>query len=369
MPSVTLSLGEKSYEVHVANGSLKSVGDFLSRARFSGKAAVISDSNVAPLYASSVLAGLDDAGYAASIHTFPAGEQSKNLSTVERLAGELVQAGHDRTSFIVALGGGVVGDLAGFLAATYYRGIPFAQVPTSVMAQVDSSVGGKTAVNIAAGKNLVGAFHQPGLVVVDPLTLSTLSQRVGREGLAEMVKHAAIARPKSLFPIMQLADELDIGFSLTTIQHLPEIIADNIGVKARIVEQDERETRGMRAFLNFGHTIGHGIEASVPYGELLHGEVVSLGMRAALHLSRKHAGLSELDEQTVVNALSSIGLPLTLPEHIDADTVMEHVAADKKFCGGAPRFVLLEALGHPVLSDAVTEQDMREALELLKTPC
>lgn len=369
MPSVTLSLGEKSYEVHVANGSLKSVGDFLSRARFSGKAAVISDSNVAPLYASSVLAGLDDAGYAASIHTFPAGEQSKNLSTVERLAGELVKAGHDRTSFIVALGGGVVGDLAGFLAATYYRGIPFAQVPTSVMAQVDSSVGGKTAVNIAAGKNLVGAFHQPGLVVVDPLTLSTLSQRVGREGLAEMVKHAAIARPKSLFPIMQLADELDIGFSLTTIQHLPEIIADNIGVKARIVEQDERETRGMRAFLNFGHTIGHGIEASVPYGELLHGEVVSLGMRAALHLSRKHAGLSELDEQTVVNALSSIGLPLTLPEHIDADTVMEHVAADKKFCGGAPRFVLLEALGHPVLSDAVTEQDMREALELLKTPC
>ena len=368
MPSVTLSLGQNSYEVHVANGSLKSVGDFLSRTRISGKAAVISDTNVAPLYAASVLAGLDDAGYAASTHTFPAGEQSKTLATVERLAGELVKAGHDRTSFIVALGGGVVGDLAGFLAATYYRGIPFVQVPSSVMAQVDSSVGGKTAVNIAAGKNLIGAFHQPRLVVADPLTLATLEPRVGREGLAEMVKHAAIARPKSLFPLMQLADELDIGFSLTTIRRLPEIIADNIAVKARIVEQDEHETRGVRAFLNFGHTIGHGIEASVPYGELLHGEVVSLGMRAALHLSRKHAALSAEDERLVINALRSIGLPLTLPEHVDTETVMEHVAADKKFRSGAPRFVLLEAPGRPILSDSVTEADMREALELLKSP-
>ena len=369
MPDIPLSLGEKSYEVHVANGSLKSVGFLVARARLEGKAAIITDSNVAPLYAAPVITALDDAGCRVSTHVFPAGEQSKTLSTAETLAGEMVKAGHDRTSFIVALGGGVVGDLAGFLAATYYRGIPFVQVPTSVMAQVDSSVGGKTAVNIAAGKNLVGAFHQPRLVVADPLALTTLPPRVGREGIAEMVKHAAIARPKSLFPLMQLADEIDIGFSLTTIQRLPEIIADNISVKARLVEQDELETRGMRAFLNFGHTIGHGIEASVPYGELLHGEVVSLGMRAALHLSRKHAGLAEQDERLVLNALRSIGLPLTLPEHVDAETVMEHVAADKKFCGGAPRFVLLEALGRPVLSDAVTKSDMREALELLKSPC
>lgn len=368
MPDIPLSLGEKSYEVHVANGSLKSVGFLVARARLEGKAAIITDSNVAPLYAASVISALDDAGYRVSTHVFPAGEQSKTLSTVEKLAGEMVKAGHDRTSFIVALGGGVTGDLAGFLAASYYRGIPFIQIPTTVMAQVDSSVGGKTAVNIAAGKNLLGAFHQPKLVVADPLTLSTLSSRVGREGMAEMVKHAAISRAKSLFPLMQMADEMDIGFSLSTIERLPEIIADNIAVKANIVEQDEHETRGVRAFLNFGHTIGHGIEASVPYGELLHGEAVALGMRAALHLSRKFAGLSASDEKLVLETMHTIGLPLTLPEQVNPETVMERVAADKKFRDGAPRLVLLEAIGKPVLSDAVTEADMREALELLQSP-
>lgn len=368
MANVSLSLGSKSYDVHVANGSLDSVGFHVSRTRLEGRAALITDSVVAPLYATRVKKSLEDAGYMVSLHVFPAGEAHKNLATVETIVNEMVTAGHDRSSFVVALGGGVAGDMAGFIASVYYRGIPFVQVPTTVMAQVDSSVGGKTAVDIAAGKNLVGAFHQPALVVADPTTLTTLSPRVLREGMAEMVKHAAIRKPALLGTLRELADEMDIGFSLNTINRLPQIMADNIAIKARVVEEDERETRGVRAFLNFGHTLGHGIEAAVPYGSLLHGEVVSLGMRGALYLSRKYAGLSAAEERDILETLKALELPLTLPAGVDPELALQRTASDKKFQGGAIRFVLLKALGDPVLSSDVTADDLRDAMQLLTTP-
>ncbi len=366
MPHVSLSLGARSYDVHVSNGSLDAVGYHCTRRRLSGRAALITDSNVCPLYAARTRQSLEDAGYAVSLHVFEAGEASKNLSTVAELVQEMVAAGHDRSSFVVALGGGVVGDMAGFVASIYNRGIPFIQVPTTIMAQVDSSVGGKTAVDIAAGKNLIGTFHQPRLVVVDPMTLISLPGRVLREGMAEMVKHASIRDPRMLLTLRALADEIDLGFRLNTLERLPQIMADNIGIKARIVEDDERETAGVRAFLNFGHTIGHGIEAALPYGQLLHGEAVSLGMRAALFLSRRHAGLMAAEEREVLETLRELELPLTLPAGVDADTVLARIATDKKFRAGAIRFVLLRRLGDPVLSDAVTEQDMRDALALLR---
>lgn len=368
MATVNVSLGERSYQVHVENGALDRVGYFAERRRVSGKAAIITDSNVCPLYAERLIQSLQDAEYEYSLHVFDAGEQSKNLRTVEELVNEMVAAGHDRSSFIIALGGGVVGDMAGFIASIYYRGIPFIQVPTSVMAQVDSSVGGKTAVDIEAGKNLIGAFYQPQLVVVDPTTLLTLSPRVMREGMAEMVKHAAIHTPRMLQQLQRLADEIDLGFSLTTIEHLPTIIAENIEIKARIVEADEKETQGVRAFLNFGHTLGHGIEASVPYGELLHGEVVSLGMRAALYLSAKHTKLTDNEAKEILRTLKALGLPLELPAHIDIETALAKTATDKKFCGGNIRFILLNSLGHPVLSNNVTAQDLKDALLHLTTP-
>ncbi len=333
-----------------------------------GRAALITDTNVEPLYAEIVMSSLEDAGYKVSLHCFPAGEQSKNLSTVEHIVNEMVAEGHDRSSFVVALGGGVVGDMAGFIASIYYRGIPFVQIPTTVMAQVDSSVGGKTAVDIAAGKNLIGAFHQPRLVIADPTTLTTLPPRVLREGMAEMVKHAAIRKPGMLLTLRQLADEIDLGFSLSTIERLPRIMAENISIKARIVEEDEKETRGVRAFLNLGHTLGHGIEASVPYGELLHGEVVSLGLRAALYLSRKHCGLSSQAEREILDTLQALELPLQLPPHIDPQKALEYAFRDKKFQGGAIRFVLLESPGNPILSSDVTPQDLAEALQVLTTP-
>ncbi len=365
MPHVSLSLGARSYDVHVANGNLDSVGFAAARLRLTGKAALITDSNVCPLYAERVQRSLEDAGYGVSLHVFEAGEAQKKLSTVETLAHEMVAAGHDRTSFIVALGGGVVGDMAGFLASIYYRGIPFIQVPTTVMAQVDSSVGGKTAVDIPAGKNLIGAFHQPRAVVVDPMTLISLPDRVLREGMAEMVKHAAIRDPRLLLTLRELADEIPLGFRLNTLERLPQIIADNISIKARIVEEDERETAGVRAFLNFGHTLGHGIEAALPYGELLHGEAVSLGMRAALFLSRRHAGLTATAERDVLSTLRALALPLTLPEGVDIDTALARTASDKKFAAGAIRFVLLRRLGEPVISEGITAEDLREALEHL----
>lgn len=367
MPIIDVALGTRSYQVHVANGALDQVGYYVKRLRLNGKAAIITDSNVCPLYAERLIQSLVDAEYEYSLHVFEAGEQSKNLSTVEALVNEMAEQGHDRSSFVIALGGGVVGDMAGFIASIYYRGIPFVQVPTSVMAQVDSSVGGKTAVDIAAGKNLIGAFYQPKLVVADPTTLLTLSPRVLREGMAEMVKHAALRSPRMLQELHRLAAEIDLGFTLTTIEQLPLLIAENIEIKARIVEEDEQETRGVRAFLNLGHTIGHGIEASVPYGELLHGEVVSLGLRAALYLSRKYSNLTALEEKELLNTLKALELPLQLPTNVDIKEALARTARDKKFSQGNIRFVLLEHIGKATLSDQVTSEDLEEALTLLTT--
>ncbi|MBE6416969.1 MAG: 3-dehydroquinate synthase [Akkermansiaceae bacterium] len=368
MPTISVSLEERSYQVQVANGALDTLGYMAEKLRLSGKAAVITDSNVCPLYAERVIQSLRDAEYESSLHVFEAGEQSKNLRTVEEIVNEMVADGHDRSSFIVALGGGVVGDMAGFIASIYYRGIPFIQVPTTVMAQVDSSVGGKTAVDIEGGKNLIGAFYQPKLVIADPMTLLTLSPRVLREGLAEMVKHAALREPKMLQTLQRLSGEIDLGFTLSTIERLPELIAQNIKIKARIVEADEQETQGVRAFLNLGHTLGHGIEASVPYGELLHGEVVSLGLRAALYLSERYAGMPTNEAQEVLRTLRSLELPLQLPPNVDTAKALAKTAFDKKFVAGAIRFVLLQGLGRPILSQEVTQEDLAEALHMLTTP-
>lgn len=368
MPTVSISLGARSYQVHVSNGALDTVGYHSKKLRLGGKAAIITDSNVCPLYASKLIHSLEDAEYEYSLHVFEAGEQSKNLHTVENIINEMVQQGHDRTSFVIALGGGVVGDMAAFIASVYYRGIPFIQVPTTIMAQVDSSVGGKTAVDIAGGKNLVGAFHQPKVVVIDPTTLLTLSPRVIREGMAEMVKHAAISEQGMLREIQKIATEIDLGFSLSTIDHLPELIAHNVEIKARIVEADEQEMQNIRAFLNLGHTIGHGIEASVPYGEILHGEAVSLGLRSALYLSAKYSDLSSREEREILNTLHALELPLQLPPNIDLEKVITLTKRDKKFAAGTIKFVLLQALGTPMVCDTITEEDLIESLTILTQP-
>jgi 3-dehydroquinate synthase len=360
MPTVQVDLGERSYEVLVETGLLKHAGEAIAKAGLKGKAAIISDETVARHHGEALRAALEAAGFQPSLHLVPAGEASKSMARVEELCSSLAAAGHDRRSFVIALGGGVVGDLAGFVAAVFYRGIPFVQVPTTIVSQVDSSVGGKTGVNLPEGKNLLGAFHQPKLVIVDPGVLATLPAREYHEGFAEVIKHAAI-RDAAMLPEIARLDP-------ATRDVPADLIARNIAIKARIVEADEHETKGIRALLNFGHTIGHGIEAAVPYGEMLHGEAIALGLRAALFLSEKHAGLPAIASKAILDLLSHFHLPLVLDPAITTERVLHKLGRDKKFEAGKVRFVLLRDAGDAYLSDAVTTADMEEAIGHLRTP-
>lgn len=361
MPTVHVDLAERSYDVMVDGGILARAGDLICQAGLSGRrAAVISDETVARLHGPALMASLEAAGFRPTLHTVPAGEASKAMSRAEELCRGMIRAGHDRKSMVVALGGGVVGDLAGFVAAIFFRGLPFVQIPTTIVAQVDSSVGGKTGVNVEEGKNLLGCFHQPRLVLVDPETLRTLPDREFREGFAEAIKHAAIRDAAMLGDLAKLDP---------SSRDVPaDLIARNIAIKARIVEADEHETTGIRALLNFGHTIGHGIEAAVPYGEMLHGEAISLGMRAALFLSECRAGLAAQASAGVLGLLAKFHLPLVLPEKITTEVVMERLSRDKKFAAGAVRFVVLDAPGSARVTDQVTVDDLREAIGHLRAP-
>lgn len=358
MHKVHVDLADRSYSVVIAKGIVSAAGEHIVRAGLQGKAAIISDQNVAPFHAATLIAALEAAGVTSTLHNIPAGESSKSLACANDLCASLASAGHDRKSFVIALGGGVVGDLAGFVAAVFYRGIPFVQIPTTIVSMVDSSVGGKTGVNIPEGKNLVGAFHQPRLVLIDPLTLATLPDREYHEGFAEAIKHAAIRDAAMLDDLARLDP--------STRDVPAELIARNIAIKARIVEADEHETRGIRALLNFGHTIGHGIEAGLPYGEMLHGEAISLGMRAALQLSQLRSTLGKEDADQILSLLEKFHLPLVLPATLSTETILGKISRDKKFSAGVIRFVLLERAGSAHVSEAVTLDDLRSAIENLR---
>lgn len=347
---VRVALERAPYEVHVGAGLLGETGRLVAEVLPPGRCAVITDSNVGPLYAARVKASLEESGFSVSVHVVPAGERSKSLAQVGELCEGLIAEGLDRKSSVVALGGGVVGDLAGFVAAIYYRGIPYVQVPTTIVSQVDSSVGGKTGVNAEGGKNLIGAFHQPRLVMADTETLSTLSPREYHEGFAEVVKHAAIR-----------------DFSLIDAEgDLPDLIARNVAIKAGIVAADEYETGDVRALLNFGHTIGHGIENAAGYGRYLHGEAISLGLVAACRLSVEKAGLDQGVCDRIVAALSSHGLPLVLPADVSTEAILAAMRRDKKFRGGAVRFVLLRGAGDAFVSEDVTGADIVREIERLR---
>lgn len=351
------------YTVYVGRGLLEHLNDLLaSSGRFRQRCALVTDSTVGPLHAESAAEKLRDAGVEVTVITFPAGEASKSMQTVDDICRRMLQAGLDRKSFLIAFGGGVVGDVGGFAAAIFQRGIPYVQIPTTVMSQVDSSVGGKTGVNTPEGKNLVGSFHQPGLVVADVDTLGTLPGREYREGFAEIVKHAAI-RDARLLEEVEATDwdaaRRDNGAALA------HLIARNVAIKAAVVEEDERETSGVRALLNFGHTIGHGIEAAAGYGRLLHGEAISLGLVAALRLSERFAGLDHGVTQRLLRALGSLRLPTVLDSGISRDAILAALERDKKFEEGRVRFVLLRGLGDAFVSGEVTREAIAEEVERL----
>ena len=360
MPIVHVDLAERSYDIHVAKGAIENAGKLIAQAGLSGRrAALITDASVAALHSSTCSRVLNEALISHSVHCVPAGEGSKSIQMAETLCSEMILAGHDRKSFVIALGGGVIGDLAGFVASIFYRGVPFLQIPTTIVSQVDSSVGGKTGVNVAEGKNLIGCFHQPRMVIIDSNMLTTLPDREFHQGFAEMIKHGAI-RDAAMLDELAALDPHN--------RDIPaELIARNVAIKARIVESDEQEMTGTRALLNFGHTIGHGIEAAVPYGELLHGEAISLGIRAALFLSKRHAGLTPESSQKILTLLQRFNLPLVLPPSISTDAVMEKLSRDKKFSSGHIHFVVLDALGSAKVIDTVTLPELREAIDHLRT--
>lgn len=336
-------------------GLIPLTGSLCAESGLRGKCVVITDENVGRLHGASVMDSLNGAGYDTHLLAIPAGENSKSMAAAENLVNRMLGAGLDRGSFAVALGGGVVGDLAGFAAAIFLRGIPFVQVPTTIVAQVDSSIGGKTGVNAHAGKNLIGAFHQPRLVLADTATLSTLPDREYREGFAEVIKHAVIHDAAML-------GELDPG---APRESLAPLIARNIAIKAAIVAADETERTGLRALLNFGHTIGHAIENAAGYGTFLHGEAISLGICAALEISRRKYGLPAADAENVRAKLREYGLPLTLPPGLETGNLLAATSHDKKFSEGKIRFVVTPGLGKAFVAEDVTQDDLRHAIESL----
>lgn len=360
--SVRVDLDSRSYDVLVSPGLLDELGTHAATL-FPGRnrAALVTDSNVSPLYAANALASLRLSGIEAALITVSAGEASKSLSCAEAVLSDMARTGLDRKSFLVALGGGVIGDLGGFCAAIYQRGIPYIQIPTTILSQVDSSVGGKTGVNLPAAKNMVGAFHQPALVLADTRTLDTLAKTEWNEGFAEIIKHAAI-RDADMFPLI---DDVAQGRG-----DLPTLIRRNIAIKARIVEADEYETKGLRALLNFGHTLGHAIEAAAGYGGYLHGEAISLGLRAAAWLSVEHSTLPVEDAFRIEQTLAAFKLPLTLPDddRFATDALIQIARSDKKYDQGRIRFVLLRALGDAFVSHDLNETHLRAAIEYLRIP-
>lgn len=341
MRVVQVPLGDRSYSIQIGNDLLPQLGAKCRRLGLAARCAVITDAHVAPLYADVVLRSLTQAGFAPVLITVPAGETAKRLKTVEACYAQLAAQRLERKSFVVALGGGVVGDLAGFVAATYLRGLAFVQVPTTLLAQVDSSVGGKVGVNLAAGKNLVGAFHQPRLVLADLGTLATLPVREFRAGLAEVIKYGII-HDAAFFRRL----ERDfVRLLKREPKTLAAVIARCCEIKAEVVGQDETES-GLRAILNFGHTIGHGLEAISRYGVYLHGEAIAIGQVAAARLSQGLLDLPAADVARIESLFELAGLPTRVD--LTATQMRALLAAmrlDKKVSGGEVKFVLAEQIG------------------------
>jgi len=339
---LSVTLGERSYPIHIGTGLLNDDKLYAPHVA-SRNVAVVTNQVVAPLYLAGVRGAIERAGGRVLPILIDDGEQSKSWGTLDRVVGAMLAGRCGRDSLVVALGGGVVGDLAGFAAAVYQRGIPFLQVPTTLLAQVDSSVGGKTAINHARGKNMVGAFHQPLAVIADIGVLDTLPDRELRAGIAEVIKHGFI---------------LDLEFTAWLEANMPRLLARDraaLGhavrrsceLKSRVVADDEREG-GLRAILNFGHTFGHAIEAGVGYGEWLHGEAVATGMVMAAELSVRAGALRRPDADRVKALIASAGLPVKGPK-LAVERYLELMQVDKKASGGKVRFILLDGLGRATL--------------------
>jgi 3-dehydroquinate synthase len=346
--------------VLIGPGLLKQLAAYAGKFLPGKTCAIISDTNVAPLFAGRAKRSLTSAGFKPTLITIPAGEKSKTLKQAGAICEQMIAAGLDRQSFVIGLGGGVIGDISGFVAAIYHRGIPHVQIPTTPLAMVDSSIGGKTGVNTRDGKNLIGVVHQPSLVIDDLNVLETLPRREFNQGFAEIIKHAIIADAK-MFGTLQSWEARSPRRPLA----LQQLVRRSIKIKSRIVAKDERDETGERALLNFGHTVGHAIERAGDYRKFLHGEAVSLGIVAACTVSIKRAGLLPGQRDAVVELLQRFELPTRLPAKFPRNKIISAVKFDKKFEGGKIRFVVTPRIGTAYLTSDVTLEDIREAVAAL----
>jgi 3-dehydroquinate synthase len=358
--TVQVSLGDRSYEILIEAGLLNQVGELLERRGVNQRIFLISNALVLRLYGENLLRQLSDRGCEVNEILIPDGEQYKNLKTVEELYTDLISHRADRSSTVIALGGGVTGDIAGFVAATLFRGIPYLQIPTTLLAQVDSSVGGKTGVNHPLGKNMIGAFYQPDLVCIDTNTLSTLPAREFQSGLYEVVKYGLIC-DSEFFVFFETHLE-DIKNQVTGV--LEEVISRCCAIKAQITSQDEKES-DLRRILNFGHTFGHALETVTQYQKFTHGEAIAWGMLAETHLSQLQGSLDASAGDRIRKAIRSIG-KLPPIQSVSIGSLLEAMKRDKKNLDDEMIFVLLENIGTTLITGGIEEELLSKAWELTR---
>jgi 3-dehydroquinate synthase len=356
METLTVALGARSYPIHLGSGVLREAGRLLAPQLPAPRTVIVSNPTVATRWHAPLRDSLSGSGIAVETVLIPDGEVYKTWATLNDVLTQLLEQKIERSTTLIALGGGVVGDLAGFAAAIYQRGIPFVQIPTTLLSQVDSSVGGKTGVNHLLGKNMIGAFYQPRAVLIDTDCLATLPAREFSAGLAEVVKHGAI-RARGFFEWLETNIEGLLAHDAAALTHA---IAESCRIKAAIVAADERES-GVRMLLNFGHTFGHAIETAAGYGEWLHGEAVAAGMVLAAELSRRVTCLAADEAKRLTHLLAQARLPIQ-PPPIPYDRWVELISRDKKSAGGVVRFVLLEALGRATVRSGVADGDLRDVV-------
>ena len=359
MSNITVDLPQESYQIAIAPDSLKQLGSQMKQLKIGNKVLVISNPEIFGHYGEVCLNSLQAAGFDTYSHLIPAGEEHKNIESIQQIY-DTAQANHlERSSTFVALGGGVIGDMTGFSAATWLRGLNFVQVPTTLLAIVDASVGGKTGVNHPQGKNLIGAFYQPKLVAIDPNLLKTLPPKEFRAGIAEVIKYGVIW-DEDLFTKLEHHGDLDtldrVGDEL-----LETLITRSCQAKAEVVSQDEKES-GLRAILNYGHTIGHAVESLTHYKQFVHGEAVAIGMVAAGKIALEMGLWTEAQAQRQDALIAKAGLPTDIPGEIAIDDILETIKSDKKVRAGKVRFILPTAIGKVTITDRVTPEIIIKAL-------
>lgn len=359
MKTINIDLDERSYDIHIRTGVLDDAGSIIANVCKGKKAAVVTNTPIGKLYAERLTCSLESAGISASVINVPAGERFKTLKTVSGIYERFLDEKIDRSCVAIGLGGGIVGDMTGFAAATWLRGIDFIQVPTSLLAQVDASVGGKTGVNLSRGKNLVGSFYQPKAVIIDVSVLNTLPPREFRSGLAEVVKHGII-RDRNYFEYIENNLNDIMNLEPETLEH---VVSVSCAIKADVVRQDERES-GLRRILNYGHTAAHAVERLTGYRKYKHGEAVAIGMVTASCVAEIIHGSNIEMIGRIVNLLKAIGLPYRCPAEVSHDDILAAMGLDKKVSHGKLNAVVSNEIGTAYIDDNISHEQWLSALDL-----